>query len=96
MGLADLLGISDLHCRKVKSTKWLKHKLRATIGGQEFEQTNGRSGFPFPLRFAGGRLEFVMQVFGDSPKLSSSGLAITMTNLMFRICSFIQKIFLLA
>ena len=23
-----------LHCRKVKSTKWLKHKLRATLGGQ--------------------------------------------------------------
>ena len=34
MGLADLLGIADLHCRKVESTKWLKHKLRATIGGQ--------------------------------------------------------------
>jgi hypothetical protein len=29
MGLADLLGIADLHCRKVESTKWLKHKLRA-------------------------------------------------------------------
>ena len=23
MGLADLLGISDLHCRKVESTKWV-------------------------------------------------------------------------
>ena len=34
MGLADLMGIADLHCRKVESTKWLKHKLRATIGGQ--------------------------------------------------------------
>ena len=34
MGLADLLGIADLHCRKVESTKWLKHKLRATLGGQ--------------------------------------------------------------
>ena len=32
MGLADLLGIADLHCQKVKSTKWLKHKLRATLG----------------------------------------------------------------
>ena len=40
MGLANLWGIADLHCRKVKSTKWLKHKLRATIGGQQFEQTN--------------------------------------------------------
>ena len=66
MGLADILGIADLHCRKVESTKWLKHKLRATLGGQQFEQTEGRSGFPLPLRFAGGRLEFVMQVFGDS------------------------------
>ena len=53
-------------------------------------------GFPFPLRFVGGRLEFVTQVFGDSLKLFSSGLAFTMTNLMFRICSFIQKICLLA
>ena len=34
MGLADLFGFANLHCRKVESTKWLKHKLRATIGGQ--------------------------------------------------------------
>ena len=34
MGLADLLGIADLHFQKVKSTKWLKYKLRATIEGQ--------------------------------------------------------------
>ena len=27
MGLADLWGIANLHCRKVESTKWLKHKL---------------------------------------------------------------------
>ena len=53
MGLADLLGMADLLCRKVESTKWLKHKLRATREG----------------------LEFVMQAFGDSRKLSSSGLA---------------------
>ena len=33
-GLADLWGIADLHCQKVESTKWLKHKLRATLGGQ--------------------------------------------------------------
>ena len=91
MGLADLLGIADLHCRKVESTKWFKHKLRATIGGQQFEQTNGRSGFPFPLRSVGGWLEFVARILGDSSKLSSSGLAISMTNLMFRICSFIQQ-----
>jgi hypothetical protein len=72
MGLADLWGIANLHCQKVKSTKWLKHKLRAMLGGQ----TDGRSGFSFPVRFAWGRLEFVMQAFGDSLKLSSSGLAI--------------------
>ena len=76
MGLADLLEIADLHCRKVESTKWLKHKLRATLGGQKFEQTDGRSGFSFPLSFSGGRLEFVAQAFGDSLKLSSTGLAI--------------------
>jgi hypothetical protein len=34
MGLADLLGIADLDCRKVEITKWLKHKLRTTLGGQ--------------------------------------------------------------
>ena len=66
MGLADHWEIADLHCLKVECTKWLKHKLRAI----------GRSGFSFLLRFAGGRLEFVTQAFGDSPKLSSSGLAV--------------------
>ena len=34
MSLVDLLRIAHLHCRKVGSIKWLKHKLRATIGGQ--------------------------------------------------------------
>ena len=37
MGLADDLGIADLHCQKVESPKWLKvkpHSLRATLGGQ--------------------------------------------------------------
>ena len=34
MGLADLLGFANLHCQKVESTKWLKHKVRAMIGGQ--------------------------------------------------------------
>ena len=76
MGLADLLGIADLHCRKVESTKWLKHKLRATFRGQWLEQTDGKSGFSFPLRFAGGKLEFVTQAFGGFLKLSISGLAI--------------------
>ena len=76
MGLADLCGIADLHFRKLESPKWLKHKLRATLGGQQVEQTNGRSGFSFPLRFTRERLEFATQAFGDSPKLSSTGLAI--------------------
>jgi hypothetical protein len=40
------------------------------------EQTDGRSGFSFPLSISGGRLEFVIQAFGDSLKLSSTGLAI--------------------
>ena len=30
----------------------------------------------------GGRLEFVARILGGSPKLSSSGLAISMTNLI--------------
>ena len=64
MGLADILGTADLHCRKVESTKWLKYKLRATIGGQQFEQTDGRSGFSFPLRSVRGRLESVTQILG--------------------------------
>ena len=34
MGLADLLRIADLYCQKIACTKWLKHKLRATLGGQ--------------------------------------------------------------
>ena len=41
----------------------------------EEQERQERSGFPFPLSFAGGRLEFVTQAFGGSPKLSSSGLA---------------------
>ena len=28
MGLADPLGIADMHCRKVESMKWLKNKPR--------------------------------------------------------------------
>ena len=76
MGLVDLWGIADLHCRKFKSTRWLKYKLRATLEGHEFEQTNGRSGFSFPLRFARGWLQLITQASTDPPKLSSSGLAI--------------------
>ena len=65
-----------MHCPKVKSTKWLKQNLKTTIGGQDFEQTNGRSGSPFPLRFTGGQQKCVRQAFECSPKFSSSGLAI--------------------
>ena len=65
-----------------------KKILRATLGGQQFEQTDGRSGFSFLLRIAGGRLEFVMQAFGDSPKLSSSGLAFL---LLIRCLEFIAS-----
>ena len=68
----DTMGIADLHCRKVENTKWLKHKLRATIGGKLFEQTDGRSGFPFPLRSVGGQLEFV----GGSLGVLLSSLAV--------------------
>ena len=74
MGLADIWVTAGLHFRKAESTKWLKHKLRVTIGGQWFKQTDGRSGFPFSLRFAGGRLEFVARAFEGSMRLSSSGL----------------------
>ena len=84
MGFGDLLGIADLLSQKDESTKWLKHKLR---------ETDGRSWFPFPLRSVGGWLEFITQILGGSMKLSSSGLAIYMTNL---IDSFIQQIFRLA
>ena len=82
MGLADLLGIADLHCLKVESTKWLKHKLRATIAGQKFEQTDGRSNIPFLLGSFEGRLVFVKRLLGGSLKLSSSGLTISLTNLI--------------
>ena len=50
-------------------------KLEVSLRAGGFEQTNGRSEFPFPLRFAGGKLDFVTQAFRDSPKLSSTGLA---------------------
>ena len=33
-GIGRPLGIADLHCQNVENTKWLKLKLRATIGGQ--------------------------------------------------------------
>merc|ERR1712051_1163724 len=58
-----------------------------------FEQTDGRSGFSFPLRSVRGQLESVTQILGVSPKLSSSGLAFSMTN---PIDSFIYQTFLLA
>ena len=59
MGLADLWGIEDLHCQKVESAKWLKHKLRATKGANNLNKPMVDLGF---LSW----LEFVMQAFGDS------------------------------
>ena len=35
MGLADLLGIADLDCRKVESTKWLSGHLPEIQAGVE-------------------------------------------------------------
>jgi hypothetical protein len=97
MGLADLLGIADLHCRKYQmvKTQTESHDWRPKVGTNRWQIWVSFS-FEPPLRFVGEWLEFVTQIFGDSPKLSSSGLVNTMNNLMFRICSFIQKIFLLA
>ena len=80
-GICRSLGIANLHCGKVESTKWLKHKL-----------CHIRRPIVLTIRcqiwISRGRLEFVTQAFGGSPKLSSSGLAISMTN---PICSFIHK-----
>ena len=82
-GLGRSLGNCIPAVPEGRKYQMVKHKLRATIDGQYFEQTHGRSSeFHFPLRFAKGRLEFVTQAFGGSPKLSSSGLAISMTNLI--------------
>ena len=50
-GLGRFWRIADLHCRKVESTKWLKHKLKATIGGQK----------QIWISFS---LGFIMQAFG--------------------------------
>jgi hypothetical protein len=47
MGLADRLGIADLHCRKVESTKWLKHKLRATWEASSLNKPMADLGFLF-------------------------------------------------
>ena len=47
MGLADLLGIADLHCQKVESTKWLKYKLRASIGANSLNKPMADLGFLF-------------------------------------------------
>jgi hypothetical protein len=76
MGLADLWGIVVLHCQKVESTEWLKHK-RCANG---LNKPMADLGFSFPLRFGKRWLEFVKHAFGGSPKLFSSGIAISMTN----------------
>ena len=68
------LGGSFGDCRPAL-LKFQKYQMVKTqTGGQYFEQTNGRSGIPFPMRFA-ERLEFVTQIFGDSLKLTSRGVS---------------------
>ena len=74
-GLGRSLGDCRPALQKGRKYQIVKKKLRATLGGQEFEQTDGRSEFSFPLSFSGGQLKFVTQAFGDSLKLSSTGLA---------------------
>merc|ERR1712083_1077966 len=61
------LGRSLGDCRPAlpKGRKYQMVKTQ-TESHVRFEQTDGRSGFSFPLRFARGRLEFITQVFGDS------------------------------
>ena len=81
-GLGGSLGDCRLAFTKGRKYKWLKHKLRATIAGQKFEQTDGRSKIPFLLRSFGGWLVFVKRLLGGSLKLSSSGLTISLTNLI--------------
>ena len=67
----------------------LSNNTSATAAGKDSKDkirlnkpTHSRSGFHFPLRSVGGPLEFVTRLLGDSLKLSSSGLAISMTNLI--------------
>ena len=57
------LGRSFGDCRPAlpKGRKYQMVEIQTEIGGQKFEQTDGRSGFPFSLRFAGGQLEFITQ-----------------------------------
>ena len=40
-------GIADMHCRKVESNKWLKHKLSATIGADSLNKAMADLGFLF-------------------------------------------------
>ena len=78
MGLADLLGDCRAALRKGRKYQMVKTQTES----HDRRPVVGRSGFPFPLRSVGGRLEFITQILGGSPKLFSSGLAISMTNLI--------------
>ena len=73
-GLCRSLG----HCRPALPKGW-KYQMVKTQTQSHVRRpvvwTDGRSGVSFPLIFSGGRLDFVTQAFGDSPKLSSIGLA---------------------
>ena len=77
-GLGRSLGDCRPALPKGRKYQMIKRQTESHAGRpvELFEQTNGRSGFSFPLSFSGGRLEFVTQTFGDSPKLPSNGLAI--------------------
>ena len=75
-GLGRSLGDCIPASPKGRKYQMVKTQTESHVRRPVVEQTDGRSGFSFPLRFAGGQLEFVTQTFGDSPKLSSSGLAI--------------------
>ena len=74
-------AIADLHCRKVESTEWLKHKL-CHVRRPIVSTNRWQIWVSFSLEVCRGWLEFITQAFGGSPKLSSSGLAIPMTNLV--------------
>ena len=72
------LGRSLGDCRPALLKGWKYQMVKTqTVPRQEansLKKTNGRSGFPFPLRFTRGWLEFVTQAYGDSPKIPSCGL----------------------
>ena len=71
--LAMGLGIADLHCRKVESTKWC-HVRRAIVWTNQWQIWVS---FYFEVRQGMAKI-----CHAGSLKFSSSGLAISMTNLI--------------